>query len=200
MKFSDAILIALIVLVLVIVIIKFFYKNPNRYVPTITVSVSTNGGKTYDCNLKSIPRNRDIYLKYEISVKANGLWWRFFCSTVKFDLKFPEGFELYDYPRETKAPEQELDSQKKSFLVAASNKPKKAEIILKLSSQENTKDVMKDGNCKLTLSFHCPVHNVYNRTITLGFNKEQINTEKINTEKPNVSRIDITGNIELCRF
>jgi hypothetical protein len=179
------------------VIIYFCISSANRYVPTIKTSASSDGGKTYTDNLKSIPRpqNTDIYLKYEVSVKADGFWWRFFRNVIDFTIEYPPGFDLYDYTGVKKGEEtcanseamyysvtvspygedngsrynvkdSKMAKKKETFSVVASDKPKKAEILFKLS------DIKLEKDYPLTLSFSPPVHKVYNKMVTLGFNKE----------------------------
>ncbi|MDR2052623.1 MAG: hypothetical protein LBP80_04335 [Treponema sp.] len=144
----------------------------NRYVPEIKVTVSEDGGKTYTGSLKSIPKGKDIkdiYIKCEVSVKANGLLWRFLPRIIEFPIEYPNGFELCDYtgPQKTaKDKSKEADKEaKETFFVAASNKPKKTEIIFKLPKANNTIET-----CALIFSFDLPIFKkVYNKTVTLDF-------------------------------
>jgi hypothetical protein len=109
------------VFLLVVALIYLCISSTNRYVPTITISASSDGGKTYNSDLKSIPRNTDIYLKYEVSVKANGFWWRFFCNVIKFTIDFPKTFELYDYTGEREENSCIIKSTPQKYLVHISD-------------------------------------------------------------------------------
>jgi hypothetical protein len=99
--------------VLVAFMIYLCVTKANRYVPTITVTASVDGGETYTSNLKSLPRKKDIYLKYEVSVKAKGFWWRLFNKVICFTIEFPNEFKLYDYTGK------EDTNQKKNFANSA---------------------------------------------------------------------------------
>jgi hypothetical protein len=94
------------VFLLVAALIYLCISSANRYVPTIAISASSDGGKPYLSNLQPIPLAKypytNIYLKYEVSVKANGFWWQFCDNVIEFTIEFPKAFELYDYTGEKK--------------------------------------------------------------------------------------------------
>ncbi|MDR0683780.1 MAG: hypothetical protein LBF83_01435 [Spirochaetaceae bacterium] len=143
-------------------ILYFRNSNINRYVPTITISASSDGGKTYDSNLKSIQyQGADIYVKYEVKVKAKGFWWRFFRNVIGFTIEYPEEFELYDYIR-VKKEKTKVNKKKETFSLAASDNPQKAEILFKLPKGS------VGNNNTLTLSFCSPVQDVYNESVKLN--------------------------------
>jgi hypothetical protein len=175
----------LVPIALIALILYLCFTRANRYVPEIKVTVSEDGGKTYTGSLKSIPRDKDVYVKCEVSVKANGLLWWFFPNIIQFSIKSPvklpaeplKIFELCDYAglqKTAKDKSKKADKEaKEMFFVAASNKPKKTEIIFKLP-KGNT--IEKD--CVLTLSFNFPINfpinlpifkKVYNKMVTLSF-------------------------------
>jgi hypothetical protein len=162
----------------VVFMIYLCFTNANRYVPAITITASTDGGKTYTSYLKSLPQGKDIYLKYEVSVKAKGFWQRFFCNVVHFTIEHSNKFELYDFSGKVPTGTaktifssniMEWKKRKISFsVVAASSAPKKAEILLKLPHQNNEYYDNRE-NHQITLSFSSPVSNGYDKTITLDF-------------------------------
>jgi hypothetical protein len=73
------------------------FTTANRYVPEIKITTSEDGGKTYTNNLKSIQKYKDIYVKCEVSVRANGLWRQLLSRVIDFTIKYPTDFTLYDY-------------------------------------------------------------------------------------------------------
>jgi hypothetical protein len=136
----------------------YIITSANRYIPEIKITVSEDGGRTYTNNLKSIPSDRDIYVKCEVSVKANGLLWRLRPKSIEFTIEPLKEFELCDYTGLKAKPAN-------TFYVVVSNRPKKTEVIFKLPKGNK---IGRDS--KLTVSFKSLfVKKVYDKTVTLGF-------------------------------
>jgi hypothetical protein len=179
--------------ILLLLIYRCFLSKVNRYIPAISLFVSTDNGKTYSNNLKSVPLDTVVYLKYEISIKPSGLWWVLFGNIVDFDIECPSGIELCDYsyfkrngkkhvdasPVEYEAEVSPAGADKGSpskykvrikasetyfsFRVAASHKPRKPEIIFKIPEQQ--------AETFFSIKFICGknIHEVYNKYTTLEF-------------------------------
>jgi hypothetical protein len=198
------------IIVLIILIIfgigiwhKFFPRKENRYIPTITVSASIDGGKTYISNIKSIPYWKTFYLKFEIEIKTKRIFREIFNNVIPFRIIYvPNDLdyrcELYDYSGEfditskdnkkyfkqynvsIKSNTDTADSICKydvflsmsnehilQFMTVASDKPKKSEVILKLSRDDSSKYPPSD--CRFTVCFGDKVHKSYSKTLKLGF-------------------------------
>jgi hypothetical protein len=185
----NVVLVIIYFLVIALLFLIYFCRtNINRYVPTITISASSDGGKTYSGNLQSIPytqnadaQKTDIYVKYEIKVKANGFWWRLFRNKIDFEIEYLPEFELYEYTGEGKGP----------FSLAASDKPKKAEILFRLKTPKVGEDY------SLTLSFFSPVHKVYIKTVSLNFKDKQENGKNTG---PATTKIKVNGDINVQTY
>jgi hypothetical protein len=155
----------------------FCITNANHYVPTVSITASSDGGKTYSYNLKSLPWGKDIYLKYEVSIKAMGFW-RLLRNTVYFDIDCSGEFKPYDYAEVV----EKKNKKPNRYSVVASSSPKKTEIILKLSS--NSSGYYEDEDKRrLTLSFDFPFKKI-NYTVTLDFASPGVATKRSRKHLP----------------
>jgi hypothetical protein len=66
----------------------------NRFIPNIKVLISNDFGKTYTESIKAINAGEDFYLKFEIEVKAKGIFWKLWNNIIPVDIKYPEYFTI----------------------------------------------------------------------------------------------------------
>ena len=140
-------------------IIIFIYRLiTSSYIPRIDIRVtmSKDNGETYSANIHSIPQNRDIFLKYEISTGTNFLW-RMFPGMFKcFDIIIDEDtFKPCDYSGISG-----MDG--KNYRVNALANRQKVNITLKLPADKNT-----EKKYTLEIKFEHKVLKVYDKTIVL---------------------------------
>jgi hypothetical protein len=199
---------------------RYFFSKANRYIPMVNIFVSKDNGKEYSGHVKSIPLNRVVYIKYEISIRVAGIWWLFFGNIVKFSIDFPSEFELCDYshckceypgfeitnPREYDVEVSSAGTDKRElskhrvmiaqatrgrvlFTAIASNKPKKSEIIFKISEQT--------VKTSFNIEFICGknIHEAYSKTTTLEFIREANDKARLHDFPQNNIDINIKGTI-----
>ena len=181
--FIILLLIAIIAIQLVMFFVMLYQHKENGYIPSVSVSISKDGGKSFSPNILSLPSEGTLYIKYEVSVKTKGIYWLFFGTKINVTLNYPEVFTLVDYSGsldKDKAKEYDISvssaestgnyhvaitpSQPVSeniFTVIASSTPKKTEIVLMLPEGKQ----FDQDKVQLSLQFNKPIAKAYNRTI-----------------------------------
>jgi hypothetical protein len=148
-----------------------FIRRP-WYVPKVIVSVSTDGGRTYNENVRLIPiRNNAtvaVYVKFEIEVKSHEfLSGNRIHYTITHDKRSTESTESIDL-NDSIGEHAPKTAQKNedSFYVVASNKPKRAEIIYRCKYNKISGAMLY----QFDITFKCPIRRkIYDKTIKLCF-------------------------------
>ena len=161
----------IVVLIIAALCIYFISTSSGWFVPIIKTTVSTNGGKTFTNTdyVKTLPLNKDIYVKYEISVKTRGFGRLFSGTRVCFNLEFPKVFKLHDFTGIKKAAKGKESKyvENERFSAVASDEPKKTEITLLLKTENNTAITPSDCPHELTVEFKYPFCAPYKKVIKL---------------------------------
>ena len=170
----------IVVLIIAALCIYFISTSSGWFVPIIKTTVSTDGGKTFTNtdNEKTIPVNKNIYVKYEISVKTRGFGRLFSGTRVGFNLEFPKVFKLYDFTGIKKATKENKYVENERFSAVASGEPKKTEITLLLKAENNTAITPSDFPHELTVEFKYLFRTPYKKVIklpTISSEEEAIN-------------------------
>ena len=183
--FIILLLIAIIAIQLVMFFVMLYQHKENGYIPSVSVSISKGGGKSFSPNILSLPSEGTLYIKYEVSVKTKGIYWFFFGTKINVTLDYPKAFTLVDYvgssdkdKDQTKEYDISVSSAESTgnyhvaitplppvseniFTVIASSTPKKTEIVLMLPKGRH----FDRNEIPFSLQFNKPIAKAYNRTI-----------------------------------
>ena len=165
-------------LALGVLVVWALYNKGDRYLPKMRILASTDGGKSYTEYVSRIPVAADVFfIKYEVAIKASGLWWLVWGNEIPFTLAYPDSFqftyanspieytcELIGYSNCVPTTDYDAEKNPREFLTLAAKKNQKAEITLRVSKQKNKQD-----ECTLGISFDPQVHPTYRKSIMLDF-------------------------------
>ena len=180
---------------LVMFFVMLYQHKENGYIPSVSVSISKDGGKSFSPNILSLPSEGTLYIKYEVSVKTKGIYWFFFGTKINVTLNYPKAFTLVDYVGSSdkdKAKEYDISvSSAEStgnyhvaitplppvseniFTVIASSTPKKTEIVLMLPKGKQ----FDQDKVQLSLQFDTPIKTIYDRTTKLTIPETRFNKD-----------------------
>jgi hypothetical protein len=166
MRFTFIILVIVLCVSLAalgIVFVNYLFplKKALRYIPTVKVAVSLDNGKTYkEENIKIISTGLPFYVKFTLSIKAQGRLWSMGNNIVPVWIEHPETLELDDFVGQ-KGDTPDETATRSCFYLSASAHPKQTEIVFYCENNEST-DIFQ-----FKVDFKGQVDKVYTRTVTL---------------------------------
>jgi hypothetical protein len=153
--------------------------NVSRYIPSVDVYYSTNG-KNFSSNIYAIPLRENFYLKFVISIKAHGILWKLYNPVISCDISYPEAWTLNHLDNDYNCKcmlhgclkENEKGKRNRgicgnataTFKIVASDRPKKTEIILKV-----TREKVTNREPVFSINYSKQVNNAYSLIIKPGF-------------------------------
>jgi len=181
---NNCVPVIILVLIAISLILYLFYVSPSWYYPIVKAYISSDNGETFKENVLTIPINKNIYIKYTISIKTRGLGRLLIGTKVGFTFKYPEAFELYNYTGIEKEPkEKNCSGNKECFFTTISNNMEKTEVILRLPADKNDKITSSTDDSdtlpkpyKLIFECKIPLYKEYRKMLTLS--AEEQNTKK----------------------
>jgi hypothetical protein len=182
---AIGILCGIAVFALLIIWISIFPRKGIRYIPAINISVS-NDNINYNTNIMSVAISRDFYIKFDVSVKANGILWRLMDNTIPFIIKYPDfkNFECHIIKATCRIISQNTGCNTipahcfycknwykipgHCFLATASDMPKKTTVIIKCRA--SVEDISKQHEFSIKF-WNKRISDAYASKIQIGFIK-----------------------------
>jgi hypothetical protein len=150
--------------------------NVSRYIPSVDVYYSING-KDFSSNIYAIPLHKNFYLKFAISIKSCGILWKLCNPVISCDISYHNAWTLHHFdngcnykcvlqrcPKESK--EESGNTTTSKFKIAASDRPRKTEVIFKVTQEKETN---RNGESMFSINYSKQVNNVYSLVIKPGF-------------------------------